>query len=170
MPPRKRPAILAASMSRRAGILRLAAVDRFHVQGMAEREGDRFAFAEIGEPIPGEHALDAYHQAGAERRNGVAKGVGAGRQIAFEDGLAGMIENVREHVPCVQIDAGIELLFVEPCHFVFASGSPQRARNVCFTENPKLSGPEGPPNEVVTIDSFSGGLPCFAKAHCCLLD
>ena len=66
----------------------LAAVDRFHVQGVAEREGDRVVFAEIGEPIPGEHALAADDQPGAIRRDGIEERLGAGGQIGFEDGVA----------------------------------------------------------------------------------
>ena len=65
-------------------------------------------FAEVGEPIPGKHALAADDQAGTIRRDGVAKGVGAGGQIGFEDGLAIVVEDVREHAPCVKIDAGVE--------------------------------------------------------------
>jgi hypothetical protein len=34
-----------------------------------------------------------------------AKGAGIGRQIPFEDGLAGMIEDENDHASCVQIDA-----------------------------------------------------------------
>jgi hypothetical protein len=33
-------------------------VDGFHVQGVAEGEMDAFAAAEVGEPVPGKHALD----------------------------------------------------------------------------------------------------------------
>jgi len=79
------------------------------IEGMTKREGDRFVFAEVGEPIPGEHARRRDHQ--NRRRyggDGVQESVGVGWQIAFEDGGAGMIEDVGEHASCVQIDAGIE--------------------------------------------------------------
>ena len=36
-------------------VLRLAAVDGFHVQGVAEDKGDLFRLAEIGQPVPAEH-------------------------------------------------------------------------------------------------------------------
>ena len=109
-----------------ARFLRFAAVNRFHVQGVAQREGDRFVFAEVGEPIPGEHALDADDQAGAVRRDGVQENLGARRQIAFEDGGTGVIENVREHTSCVQIDAGIECvrLFVEAHGYLLEKDEP----------------------------------------------
>src|SRR5436309_2554749 len=43
-------------------VLGLAAVDGFHVQGVAEDEGDLFARAQVGEPVPGEDALDTDDQ------------------------------------------------------------------------------------------------------------
>ncbi len=89
-------------------VLGLAAVDRFHVEGVAEREGDLVVLAEIGEPIPREHALATDDQARAIGCDGVAKSVGVGGQIGFEDGRALRIEDVREHASCMEIDAGVE--------------------------------------------------------------
>ncbi len=39
-------------------VLGFAAVDGFHVEGMAEHKVDALASAQIGEPLPGEDALD----------------------------------------------------------------------------------------------------------------
>src|SRR5207249_4411742 len=91
-----------------AVVLGLAAVDGLHVQGMAEHEGDFVILAQIGQPVPGEHALAADDQALAKWLDGVEKGCGPGRQIAFVDGLALLVEDVGEHASCVQIDAAIE--------------------------------------------------------------
>jgi hypothetical protein len=90
-------------------------VNRSHVQGVAEGEGDFVVFAKVGGPIPGEHALATDNKARAIRRDGVAKGVRTGGQIGFADGLAIVIEDVGEHASCVEIDAGVECvrLFVE---------------------------------------------------------
>ena len=71
-----------------AVVLGLAAVDGFHVQGVAEREGDRLVFAQIGEPVPGEHALAADDEPVAEGFDRVEEGFGTGGQILLEDGLA----------------------------------------------------------------------------------
>ena len=89
-------------------VLHFAAVDRFHVERMSEREGDRFVFTQIGEPIPGEHAFAADDQALAKRRHGVEEHLGVGGQIAGEDGGAAVVEDVGEHAPGVQIDAAVE--------------------------------------------------------------
>lgn len=43
-------------------VLGFAAVDRLHVEGVAEDEGDVVFRAQIGQPVPGKHALDAHHQ------------------------------------------------------------------------------------------------------------
>ena len=48
----------------------------------------------------------------AEGLDGVEKGVGLGGQIAFEDGLAFGAEDAHEHGPGMQIDAGIELVWL----------------------------------------------------------
>src|SRR5918999_4037142 len=39
-------------------VLGLAAVDRLHVEGMAEDEGEALLFAQVGHPVPAEEAFD----------------------------------------------------------------------------------------------------------------
>ncbi len=70
----------------------------------------RLAFAQVGEPVPGEHALDADDEAVAEGLDGVEEGVGRGGQVLLEDGLARVVEDVDEHGSGVQIDAAVELV------------------------------------------------------------
>jgi len=41
-------------------VLGLPAVDGFHVQGVAEHEGDALSAAQIGDPIPGEDTLHCH--------------------------------------------------------------------------------------------------------------
>ena len=74
---------------------------------IAEREGSSVILAQIGQPVPGKHALAADDQALAKRLDGVEEGLGPGRQIAFEDGLALVVKDVGEHASCVQVDAAI---------------------------------------------------------------
>ena len=62
-------------------VLGFAAVDGFHVQRVSEHEGDVLVPAHVGEPVPGEHALDADDQSVAEGREGVQEGVGAAGQF-----------------------------------------------------------------------------------------
>jgi hypothetical protein len=56
LPPAQQPGDLAGVD---AIVLRLAAVDGFHVQGVAKHERDVLVGTEIGDPVPGEHALGA---------------------------------------------------------------------------------------------------------------
>jgi len=88
--------------------LGLAAVDHAHVPGVAEDEGDRVVLAQVGQPVPGEHALDSDDQAVAEGLHGVEEGLGLRRQVLREDGLALLVEDVDEHASGVQIDAGVK--------------------------------------------------------------
>ncbi len=72
-------------------VLGLAAVDGLHVQGVAEDEGDALVLAEVGEPVPGEHALAADDEAVAEGRDGVEEGVGLGGQIAVSKTVVAVV-------------------------------------------------------------------------------
>ena len=51
-------------------VLGFTSMDGFHVEGVAEDEGDVFAIAEISEPVPGEHALDGYDDTVTEWTDG----------------------------------------------------------------------------------------------------
>lgn len=88
-------------------ILGLAAVDGLHVQGVAEHEGQLVVGTEVGEPVPGEHALAADDDAVAIGSYGVEERRGRRRQIALEDGLAVLIEDMAIQGPCMEIDAAV---------------------------------------------------------------
>src|SRR6185312_1665367 len=90
-----------------AVVLGFAAVDGFHGEGVAEDEGELFAFAEVGEPVPGEHAFAADDDSVAVRCDGVEEGGGCGGGGFLDEGLAGGIADVEEESPGVQIDAGV---------------------------------------------------------------
>jgi hypothetical protein len=99
-------------------VLGLAAVDGLHVQGVAEHEGDPFLVAEVGEPVPGEHALAGDGQAGAEGRHGFKDGLrGGGDGVVEDDGTLG-IEDADRQGPGMEVDAAGKLvgLGVEPHH------------------------------------------------------
>ncbi len=71
-----------------AVVLRLAAVDRLHVEGVAEDEGDAFGGAEVGKPVPGEDALDGHDEALAIRSDRLQKRFGVRRQVLVDEHLA----------------------------------------------------------------------------------
>jgi hypothetical protein len=53
----------------------LAAMNGFHVEGMTEDKRDVFLGAQVGEPVPGEHAFDRDDDIRPIRRNGFEKGL-----------------------------------------------------------------------------------------------
>src|SRR6185437_10942488 len=90
-----------------AVVLGFAAVDGFHGEGVAEDEGDFFAFAEVGEPVPGEHAFAADDDSVSVGGDGVEEGGGGGGKVFLDQGLAGGIADVEEKSSGMQVDAGV---------------------------------------------------------------
>jgi hypothetical protein len=64
-------------------VLGLAAVDRLHVEGVAEDEGDGFLGAEVGEPVPAEDALDADDEVVAVGLDGARETPGSERRLRW---------------------------------------------------------------------------------------
>ena len=89
-------------------VLSFAAVNRLHVEGMTEDEVDVLVGAQVGQPVPGEHALAADHQAipvGFDQSQEVFR---AGRDVLVEDHLAGRIEDADIHGVGMEVDAAVE--------------------------------------------------------------
>ena len=76
-----------------------AAVDGFHVQGVAQDERNLVLQAEVRDPVPGEHALDADNQVLAKGRDGAKKNIWTARQVAVKDDGAGLIQDAQVHAP-----------------------------------------------------------------------
>ena len=93
-------------------VLGLAAVDGLHVQGVAEDEGDLLLVAQVGEPVPGEHALAGDDDVGAEGRQHVEQQLLLGGHLLLQDDVAGLVEDADGQQPCVQIDAAVELVWL----------------------------------------------------------
>ena len=56
--------------------LGLTAVNELHVEGVAQDEGDAVVLAQVGEPVPGEHALAPDDETVAVRLDGAEEGGG----------------------------------------------------------------------------------------------
>jgi hypothetical protein len=76
-------------------VLDLAAVDGLQVHGEAEDEVDPLGLAQVGEPVPGEQALDADDEPTAERRDGGEEGLGLAGELPVVDDLAVPVEESR---------------------------------------------------------------------------
>src|SRR5262249_55904303 len=88
------------------------------VQGVAQHEGDLFLLAQVGKPVPGEHALAGDDHVVAEGGEGATDGLGGRRDGAAEGDGAGGIEDADGEGPGVEVDAAVEsvLLVVESHH------------------------------------------------------
>jgi len=72
-------------------VFAFAAVDRLHVEGMAQDEGDGFLSADICQPIPYEHAFGGDDDIVSVGGDGLEKGLGGGFSVVMEDGFAGLV-------------------------------------------------------------------------------
>ena len=91
-------------------VLALAAVDGPHVERVSEDEGDVFFGTEIGQPVPGEHALGANHQIVPIRGDGFEEGCRLGLNVAMEQDFSLLAEDAQVHFVGMQIDSAIMLV------------------------------------------------------------
>src|SRR5262249_56215850 len=89
-------------------VLGLGPVDEFHVQSVAQHEGELLLGAEVGEPVPGVHALDADHDIGPEGGDGFEESLGPSGDVLVQDDGAGRVEGAQVQGPGVQVDAAVQ--------------------------------------------------------------
>ena len=77
---------------------------------MAEDERNLVSAAEVGDPVPGEEALDADDNVGAEGSEGIEESLFVGRDLRLTDDVAGLVEDADGEEPGVQVDAAVELV------------------------------------------------------------
>jgi hypothetical protein len=105
--------------------LGLTAVNGLHVQGVPQDEGDVLGGAQVGEPVPGEHALTGDDQTRTKRLGGVEKSLGRRVEGLLQDDVPGGIEDTQRKRSGVQIDARVKcvLLGVESHHGLRGKGN-----------------------------------------------
>ena len=86
----------------------LAAMDGLHVEGMTEDERDVFLGAQVGKPVPGEHAFDRHDNIGPVRGNGSEKGFRVRLHMAGYPDLAPLVEDADVHHAGMQVDAAVK--------------------------------------------------------------
>jgi len=79
---------------------------------MAQDEGDRLLSAEIGEPIPDEHALDCDDDILPVGLDSPKKGIRRDLTVFVEHGVALLIQDAQVHGSGVQIDSAIKFVLV----------------------------------------------------------
>ena len=101
---RSRPARLAAS---RRSFFDLPPWIVLHGQGVAEHEGNAFVFAEVREPVPGEHALGPDDEPLTIGFDRIEERRGRRGNLALEHRHAGGIADVDVQAPGMEIDAAV---------------------------------------------------------------
>ncbi|OPY69567.1 MAG: hypothetical protein A4E62_01795 [Syntrophorhabdus sp. PtaU1.Bin002] len=102
-------------------VLRLSSMDGFHIQSMTEDKGNTFFPAEIGNPVPGKHALDRHHEILTVWLDRPEKGSPVGIHVPVEFYFPFRIEDAQVHFSCMEIDSAIE--FVLTCVKVHKASS-----------------------------------------------
>jgi hypothetical protein len=85
-------------------------MNRFHVEGMAENEGDVLLDTQIGDPVPGEHAFDSNHDILTEGSNDTEKSFLVCVDVLMNPDDATGIEDADKHIFGMQVDAAIKLV------------------------------------------------------------
>jgi hypothetical protein len=63
-------------------VFTLAAMNGFHIEGMAQNERNPFSGTKIGYPVPGEHALGSHHDVFPEGSDATEESLGMGIEIS----------------------------------------------------------------------------------------
>ena len=77
-------------------VLGLAAVDGFHVSGMAKHERDLLTSAQVSEPVPGEDALDRHDEILADRCDRAEEDLGIAADVLIDQDVACLVGGYRD--------------------------------------------------------------------------
>ena len=86
-------------------VLGLAAVDGFHVEGMAEDEGNTLIGAEIGQPVPAEDALGSDDQVVTVGSDSLEEEIWVAPELLVEADLALLVEDAEIEIATMEVDA-----------------------------------------------------------------
>ena len=76
-------------------------MDRLHIQGVTEHEGDGLLGTHVGDPVPGEDALDRHHDVCSIGADHLDEVLAVGGQVAVHEDRASLIDNADVHAPCM---------------------------------------------------------------------
>lgn len=92
-------------------------MDRSHVEGVAEDEGNLLLLTEVGDPVPTEHALDSNHEILAVGRQSLEQYRRFGSEVLVEDDLVLGVEDAQVHRAGMQVDAaGVSVCMAVETH------------------------------------------------------
>jgi hypothetical protein len=93
-------------------VLRLAAVDRLHVESVAEDESEALFFAQVGYPVPAKEAFDGNAQILPVRPEGFDQLGAVAGELAVDEDLADLIEDAEVEAASVQINPTVVLVLL----------------------------------------------------------
>src|SRR5262249_51362294 len=93
--------------------------------------------AQVRQPVPGIHALDADPNVVAERGDGFEEGVGPGGEVLVEDDGAGVVKDAQVQGPGMAVEAAVESAGGRPR--VRGAGGPRRVS----ARRPRVAGRGG---------------------------
>ena len=91
-------------------VFRLAAVDRLHIDGMSQHEGQALLRAQIGDPVPGEHALHGDDQVVPVGSDHGEERLRLGAEVFVDRDLALLVEDAHVDRSRVQVDSAVILV------------------------------------------------------------
>jgi hypothetical protein len=90
-----------------AVVLRLPCMDGLHVECVAEDELDAFLFAEVGDPVPAEDALDGDDEVPAVGLEGLEELVGVAGELLVDERAAIFVKNADIHGAGVEVNSAV---------------------------------------------------------------
>jgi hypothetical protein len=87
-------------------------MDGFHVESVAEDEGNPLPRTRVGEPVPGEHALSGDDEILAIRGDELEERLWVSTEVLVDSDGSGMVEDTDVERPRVEIDAAVELMLL----------------------------------------------------------
>jgi hypothetical protein len=93
-------------------VFRFAAMDGFHIQGMAEDKRQSVLRTQVGEPVPRKETLYGDDDILPIGSNRLQKRLWAGFPIAVQQDVAGLIQDADIHGAGMQIDATVKLVLL----------------------------------------------------------
>ena len=91
-------------------VLRLAAMNGAHIEGMAENKGNALFFTQVGYPVPGKHAFDADNQVLPVRLDCVQQGMGCCLDVFVQDDLTIVVEDTQIQAASMKINSAIKVV------------------------------------------------------------
>jgi hypothetical protein len=83
------------------------AMDRLHVERMAEHRSDPFLGAEVGQPLPGEHTLNGHGEIAPLGRPVIEQRLRAGFEMAADQECTIAVHDADAHRSRMQVDAAV---------------------------------------------------------------